>query len=73
MTSSQGRTRSKTFSSPPTIKVRVPLIAPGVEPVQGAPRKSMPDFGQFLMGVAAGRRAHRTGVDHDQSFFRRLL
>src|ERR1035438_595598 len=42
MTSSQGRTLSKTVSSPPTIKVRVPLIAPGVEPVQGAPRKSIP-------------------------------
>src|ERR1019366_1157395 len=42
MDSSQGRTRSNTRCSPPTIKVSAALIAPGVEPVQGAPRKSMP-------------------------------
>src|SRR5579871_3661573 len=35
MASIQGRILSRSACSPPTIKVKVPALAPGVEPVQG--------------------------------------
>src|SRR5687767_7438697 len=42
MGSSHGRTFSKVALSPPIMKVRAPFSAPGLEPVQGAPRKPTP-------------------------------
>ena len=67
MGSKNGLVFSKTAWSPPTIKVRVPPLAPGVEPVQGASRKSTPLAFKRLSDLAARAGADGAGIGYHRS------
>src|ERR1019366_7818280 len=54
------------------IKVSVPLMAPGVEPVHGAAGELDPPFRELIFAVPAGCRAPCAGVDDDQPFMSTL-